>query len=62
MAEKKRRVIQITGIQETIAAVCDDGSVWLLSIPVYSDGFGERRWVQAPEIPQPRSASVKAVA
>lgn len=53
MAQKKRRVVQIAGVQATIAAVCDDGSVWLLAIS-FDEGFGSRRWVQAPDIPQPK--------
>jgi hypothetical protein len=51
-----RRVVQITGLRDTIAAVCDDGSVWLLVID-FDEGFSKRRWVQAPDIPQPRDVA-----
>jgi hypothetical protein len=29
-----RRITQLTAMSETIAALCDDGSVWLLAIPL----------------------------
>jgi hypothetical protein len=45
-----RRIVQITGVKATIAALCDDGSVWLCAFDI----FEERRWEQLPDIPQPR--------
>jgi hypothetical protein len=45
-----RRIVQITGVQATIAALCDDGSVWLCAFDI----FEERHWEQLPDIPQPR--------
>jgi hypothetical protein len=44
-----RRIVQITGVEETVAALCDDGSVWLCAFE-----FDERRWKRLPDIPQPR--------
>jgi len=41
--KKKRRVVQITDVQETIVALCDDGSIWLLAIQ-FDESFHERRW------------------
>jgi hypothetical protein len=44
----KRQIVQITGVDETIAALCNDGSVWLLTF-----AFDERRnWRRLPDIPQ----------
>jgi len=51
MAAKKRKIIQITGIESTVAALCDDGSVWLLAVG-YDESFGKRQWVRASDIPQ----------
>jgi hypothetical protein len=48
----KRRVVQITGVQDSVAAFCDDGSVWLLTIP-FEANFEDREWACAPDIPQP---------
>jgi hypothetical protein len=49
-----RRVIQIVPIGETIACLCDDGSMWLLRI-AFDEGWKERTWMRLPDIPQGKS-------
>ena len=44
---KTRAIVQIAGVEETIMALCDDGSVWLLE---FTQEVG-RRWVRMPDIP-----------
>ena len=56
---KKRRIVQITSVNSTIAALCDDGSVWLLAIQ-FDEGFSERYWRPAPDIPQPSVTTTKS--
>lgn len=51
----KRQIVRITGVNSTVAAVCDDGSVWLLAID-FEESFGGRRWVRAPDIPQTKTS------
>jgi hypothetical protein len=49
--EDMRKVVQITNINDTLAAVCDDGSVWFLAIQ-WDESFADRRWTRVRDIPQ----------
>lgn len=54
----KRKIIQIVPLQEYgyLAALCDDGSVWQMSVPGYwlpVDTSRINNYVQAPPTVQP---------
>jgi hypothetical protein len=54
-----RSIVQIAPLHETLAALCDDGTVWFLSVGFMEDSE-TGKWVKLPDIPQPTRAAAKA--
>lgn len=46
----KRHAIQITDLNDTIVALCNDGSIWFLDIG-FDDSITQRKWRRVPDIP-----------
>ena len=45
-----RKVIQLTGVEATIFALCDDGTIWRWAVTGY--GGEKRERLPVPEVPQ----------
>lgn len=47
-----RMIKQITNIKDTLAALCDDGTVWVLTISWEGENFEDRSWLLLRDVPQ----------
>jgi hypothetical protein len=47
-----RKIIQITDLNDTIVALCNDGSVWILAIEFDESVSERKKWKRLCEIPQ----------